>query len=222
VGEGDLFDPSVLPAPDVLRRRHLALVLIDEALAGPDGGFRCFETDGTGELLTFSNGSGDEYQLSLTTDSRAVLALFDHESPYSPWAHPSCPLDWPGMLSGFPGDLSGHLPRAEDPGSPRSITACYWFAGERWNMGTPDPAPDAGESGDPQGVATLLAPTLDPSGGEAGRYVGEFWERPEAVDPAMALFVAIDRGEPVRDSQLRALGVRDASALLGQARQRRL
>jgi hypothetical protein len=213
MGAGELFDPSTLPSPDVLRRRHLALVLVEAAL-GSQSEFRCFEADESGDCLTFADGSGNEYQLSRRTDSRAVLAVFDHESPYSPWSHPARPVDWPGMLDGFPADLSEHLPQRDGPEWPRSITACYWYSRDRWEMGNPDPAPDAEQWAEPQGVGPLLAPILDATGDEAGRYVHEYWERPEAVAPAVALFAAIDGGQHLQESHLTALGVTDAAPLI--------
>jgi hypothetical protein len=98
-----LFDPAELPSPEVLRRRHVALVLIEESLAGRDARFIAYQaTDPT--FLAFANGSGDEYALNLAGEE-ALLWLFDHECPYSPWALDGDPRDWPGMLNGLPAQL---------------------------------------------------------------------------------------------------------------------
>jgi hypothetical protein len=65
VSEG-LFDPAALPAPRLLCRRHLALVLVDETLGGQQGRLLCFRLQtsaGGGELLWYEDGSGNEYGL---------------------------------------------------------------------------------------------------------------------------------------------------------------
>jgi hypothetical protein len=213
-----VFDPSNLPAPESVRRRHLALVLVDEAIAGPDGEFRCYYGDQDGYLLTFSNGSGDEYRLVFTSDDEAVLSLFDHESPYSPWSHPATPVDWPGMFDGLPPHLAGHLPAREGPEWPRAITACCWFTKGRWQTGAPAAPPQIEGWADAQGVRGLLAPILDGTGGEVRRYVEEYWERSELTGAAIALFHVVDHAEPVTEAHFTALGASDAGVLVDRAR----
>jgi hypothetical protein len=210
-----------LPLSTVLRRRHLAFVLADDAVGGLDAEFRCFDRIAhprDEEVLTFSDGSGDDYGLVLT-GSDALLWVFDHECPYSPWGHPSEGVDWPGMLDGLPAHLADHLPQPLGPSEPRSLSACYWRSNGHWAMGNPEPAPDADEWGDPQGVRDLIAPVLDGTGEEMTRYMEEYYERPDLTEPAVSLFVAIDQGEPLTVTHFERLGAVDPDTLLGRARE---
>jgi hypothetical protein len=195
-----LFDPTTLPEPATLRRRHVALVLVDECFSGveADGaGYQLSTSEGGAELAFFTDGSGDDYGIALPGDE-ALLWVFDHECPYSPRALDDERLDWPGMLDGLPPHLAEHLPLA-GVGMPREISALYWFTGGEWHMG--DPAPATEEPGpylsDPQGVGGLVGPLLGPVQDGVEELVVDYHERPERLDAAKTLAALVDDGEPV-------------------------
>ncbi len=217
----ELFDPAALPAPVVLRRRHLALLLIDECLGG--GEFPTFQHHGSsagGELLWFENGSGDEYGLVVDGDE-ALLWVFDHECPYSPWIRDDEARDWPGMLAGLPDRLAAHLPEPFE-GEPRSISGCYWHADGRWSMGEPEPAsePPGAFHSDPQGTGGLIGVLLD--GANVSELVVDYHERPELLGAAQALIGLVERGEPVTEDAIAALEPREDAAAAMPARAREL
>jgi hypothetical protein len=195
-----LFSPAELPPPEVLRRRHLVLVLIEECLAGQEAPLLMFQ-GADPEFLAFANGSGDEYALSFVGDD-ALLWVFDHECPYSPWALTGDPRDWPGMLDGLPAPLERHLPG----GRPRSVSAAYWYVDGSWQMGDPDPGPAVWQPGalhsDPQGVRGLITPVLS---ADASELVGHYYERPELVASAQRLMMLVDGGKRISDEVLRGL-----------------
>ena len=212
-----LFDPSVLSVPGSLRRRHLALMLVDECMGGRESRTLCFlrrSAAGGGELLSYESGSGDEYGL-VVEDDDALLWVFDHECPYSPWGHDDEPQDWPGMLDGLPERLATHLPEVHGD-SPRSISGCYWHADGGWRRGDPEPAAD--DPGpflsDPQGARWLLGPLLDAAGEGVSGLVVEYYERPDRAGAAAELVAHVDAGEPVSERELEALAPHDGVATM--------
>ena len=216
-----LFRPETLPAPQVLRQRHLALVLVDECLGGQRSDTRCFRvqvSSAGGELLLYENGSGDEYGLVLDGND-AVLWFFDHECPYSPWALEGEPRDWPGMLAGLPPRLAAHLPAPEY--GPRSISACYWHTNGQWHMGTPEPATDAPAPllSDPQGVGDLIKPLLDVDAPTVALLVVDYHEAPDRLDAATDLIQLVESGSPVTAAALDPIRPVDGVAAMVQRSQ---
>lgn len=200
----DLFRPETFPAPHVLRRRHLALVLVDECLGSQTSNTRCFQVQMSsvdGEALWYEDGSGNEYGLVLD-GNEALLWFFDHECPYSPWAHDDEPQDWPGMLDGLPPRLAAHLPAPEY--GPRSISACYWHANGQWHMGTPELATEnpAPLLSDPQGVGDLIKPLLGVDVATVSVLVVDYYETPNRLDAAADLVQLIESGTPVTAAAL--------------------
>jgi hypothetical protein len=173
-----LFDPAGLPAPRVMRRRHLVLAAIDARLGRGDGYYV------KGDALRYDSGGGDAYGLVFDGEN-ALLWVFDHESPYSPYAHDDDPEVWPGLLDGLPDELATHLPA----GHPLAVSAAYWYVDGRWQMGAPEPATeDAGPYlSDPQGVRELVAPLLD---ADVSEILADYYERPELIPAAQALMDA--------------------------------
>lgn len=73
------MNPSLLPDPGTLRRRHEALAAVEQLLGSSAGGFRFYGAEPT-DHFWFDSGGGDSYDLVLSGD-HALLTAFDHESP---------------------------------------------------------------------------------------------------------------------------------------------
>jgi len=181
---------SDLPSPPELRRRHEALIAVENLVSGGDD-FRSYGSDPP-NVLWFSSGSGDEYRLAFTGDD-ALLTIFDHEAPQSPWGRDDGAPEWPGMFDGLRPHLRALLPTPEDD-EPMSVSACFWFTDGAWHMGDPEPIPDEGDvyDEDPGGAAGLLASLLDPEA-EVRELVGDVYEQPERVDEALQLLRRLDK-----------------------------
>jgi len=221
-----LFHPADLPAPELLRRRHLAYLVLDESVGGCSSDLRMFGTGRSSAdevLLWYENGSGDDYGL-VVLEKEALLWVFDHECPFSPWVlYDSGVTDWPGMLDGLPEHLAAHLPHPIGPGEPRSVSGCYWYTDGAWSMGDPE-LPDEGlpewypPGMDPQG-ADLLVPLLVGDGTEAARFAEEYYERPELADAARNLVELVEAERPLTREALDAMSPQDgAEVMLSRAR----
>jgi hypothetical protein len=138
-----------LPEIDKVRRLSRALAMLDAVLS-PEPEYRCYSFDSrwspTEETALMRNGSGDEY--AIVFSPRGAIALgFDHESPMSPWQHPSGE-SWPGLFIGVPDELAPALdePAFLDERGNRSVTVCFWRTqvDDRWHCG---PVEDAAKDG---------------------------------------------------------------------------
>jgi hypothetical protein len=186
-------DPASLPDPPTLVRRHEALIAVEDLVAKPGDAFRMYGVERP-DVWDFDSGSGDDYRLVLVGDD-ALLTVFAHESPQSPWGRDDELHEWPGMFDGLPEHLRARLPR--EPGEPLSVSACFWFTNGAWHAGNPEPVPqeDDGEddfdlyAGDPGGAKDLLGPLLDPDEG-VRELVVDIWERPERLAEAQELLRA--------------------------------
>ena len=129
-----------LPEIDKVRRLSRALAMLDAVLS-PEPEFRCYSFDSrwspTEETALMRNGSGDEYSIVFSPEG-AIAQGFDHESPMSPWQHPSM-QSWPGLFIGVPDELAPALnePAFQDEQGNRSVTVCFWRtpADDRWHCG---------------------------------------------------------------------------------------
>jgi hypothetical protein len=191
----DLLAATELPEPSVLRRRHVALLLIDEGLGGP----ACFswrDDAPNGPLAQWENHSGDHYFARFWPD-QALLWGLDHESPMSPWAHPDEPDEWPGMTRGLPPQLREVLDAEPNENYRRSVSFCFFHDGRAWHRTDPDlPAEERLEGDeDPQGARSVLRRVMDRSA--ADRHVADYHERPDLVDAAKALIDAVEAGAPL-------------------------
>lgn len=176
------MDPLTLPAPEVLMRRHMALAAVEDMLGLSRGGFRSFGSDPPSRFW-FDSGSGDFYDL-FVSGQEAVITLFDHEAPRSPWSLDEGSED-PGILEGLPRRLLGGLPEREED-EPVSVTACFWFTDGSWHEGAPEPVRPGADvyDDDPGGAASLLAPLLHPCN-EVEELLRD--SQPERRDEAFAL-----------------------------------
>lgn len=190
-----LFDPARLPDPQVMSRRHRALQLVEEAVFESDD--VSFDWDPEESRGSWDSFEGDEYVLYAPGD-RALVWAFDHESPFSPWAHDP-PLDaWPGMFDGMPDDLVALLDSEHDE-MRKSITCCFWYVDGAWHAGSPE-IPDSAArwrdpDRDPQGAELELGPLF--SDDAVARFTDELWEEPELRAAVVALVAAAGRGEPL-------------------------
>lgn len=178
------MNPSVLPHPDVLRRRHEALAATEEMVGPPADGSRYYGNEPP-DHWWFSSGSGDTYDLVISGDE-ALLTVFDHESPRSPWGREDHLPEWPGMFDGLPDRLHRRLPEREED-EPLSVSACFWFIDGSWREGRPEPIPDEDDvyGDDPGGAGGLLAPLVDPEAGVRA-LVTDVYEQPQLLDDALA------------------------------------
>ena len=183
-----VMDPSLLPEPEDLRRRLEALVAVEDLLGPSRDGFRYYDVDPP-DQWRFDSGSGDFYVLAVSAGA-ALLIVFDHESPRSPWGRVDEAPEWPGMFDGLPGHLRRYLPERE-AGEPLSVSACFWFLDGSWHEGNPEPVPRDGDfyDDDPGGAADLLAPLLDPLA-EVRELVMAVYEQPDRLEEARALMRA--------------------------------
>ncbi len=179
------MNPSLLPHPATLRRRHEALAAAEELVAGSSDDHRYYGAEPP-HRYWFDSGSGDFYEFVIDGDD-ALLTVFDHESPRSPWAREDGLPEWPGMFDGLPEQLRQSLPEREED-EPWSVSACYWFTDGAWREGHPEPVPREGDlyDDDPGGAAGLLAQLLDPES-EVRELVGDVYEQPERVGEALGL-----------------------------------
>ncbi|HEV8373610.1 MAG TPA: hypothetical protein VGR68_10425, partial [Actinomycetota bacterium] len=132
----------VLPDIPVVRDRSRSLAMLD-AILMPKWEYRCYSFDahwGPGQQrASMRAGTGDEYAIVFSPVG-ALVRVFDHESPMSPWAlKPSRP--WPGVLDSVPAVFQARMqePAFVSEGS-FSVTACLWrqTADDRWHVGAID------------------------------------------------------------------------------------
>jgi hypothetical protein len=180
---------SLLPGPRCMRRRHEALASVEDLLGGSADSFRSYGAEAP-DHYWFDTGSGDSYELIICGDE-ALLTVFDHESPRSPWAREDGLREWPGMFDGLPDRLRKRLPEPEDD-EPLSVSACFWYVDGAWHEGRPEPVDDDdGYGDDPGGALGVLAPLLDPES-EAREMVTYVHEQPERLDEALAVLRRLD------------------------------
>lgn len=175
-----------LPAPTVLRQRHQAFMAVEDLLNDAEPAHRYYGFTEPDEYW-FDSGSGDEYRLVIVGED-ALLTVFDHESPQSPWAREDQAEEWPGMFEGLPDHLRARLP---DTGGHEhlSVSACFWFVDGAWRMGEPEPVPPQDTdfyAGDPGGANDLLGPLLHPEE-EVRELVEDIYQQPERLAEALAL-----------------------------------
>jgi len=153
-----LFDPAVLPAPDVMSRRHRAIALLSQR--APNHGLRPFEWDPHRRRASWDNQSGDLFTAYFDeARSEALIWGFDHDSPFSPW--PRDMWQWPGMFDGIP-DRLAQLLRQDGGDSRKNATFAFWHVDGAWHRGDPEPPVDwwLDEWPDPQGVVNELGPLV--------------------------------------------------------------
>ncbi|MEV8376995.1 hypothetical protein AB0P21_29905 [Kribbella sp. NPDC056861] len=129
-----------LPEVDKLRRTSRALAMLDAVLS-PAPEYRVYSFDArwspTDEVALMRSGTGDDYSIVFSPDG-VIGQGFDHESPISPWGHPSR-ATWPGLFIGVPDELAPALdePAFTDDEGRRSVTVCFWRTPEdsRWQCG---------------------------------------------------------------------------------------
>jgi hypothetical protein len=173
-----------LPDIPVVRDRSRSLAMLD-AILMPKWEYRCYSFDahwGPGQQrASMRAGTGDEYAIVFSPVG-ALVRVFDHESPMSPWAlKPSRP--WPGVLDSVPAVFQARMqePAFVSEGS-FSVTACLWrqTADDRWHTGAIDfPA----GYDDPDGSGWLLELLLDGSPEAYHRFAVHYYE-PRPVDLA--------------------------------------
>jgi hypothetical protein len=180
--------PSDLPHHEVLRARHVAFAAVEELIDRPAA------TRGYGvqppDTYRYESGSGDHYDLVILDDD-ALLMVFDHESPRSPFARDDGAREWPGMFDGLPDHLRARVP-APDEGHPLAVSTCFWFTGGAWHEGNPEPVTDDSDyyAGDAGGAHHVLASVLDPQAGI--EELLEQYELTELLDEALALLRSLD------------------------------
>jgi hypothetical protein len=160
---------DLIPAPDELRTRCLAISLLEAALntnmhtrwhlirRGHGGEVTCRVDDGSGNQALYWFGTPG-----------TVIRGFDHESPLTPWARDPMTL-WPGLYDGLPTALAA-APTIENAGI-ESVSFCIWRTHHdtEWRVGSValPPSVDA----DPDGSEFLMRPIS--SGAEAQRFLEE-------------------------------------------------
>lgn len=129
-----------LPDVDRVRRISRALAMLDAVLS-PEPEYRIYSFDAqwspTDEAALMKSGTGDSYSIIFSPDG-VIAQGFDHESPISPWQHPSNET-WPGLFIGVPDELAPALdePALTNDQGKREVTVCFWRtpADDRWQCG---------------------------------------------------------------------------------------
>jgi hypothetical protein len=194
VGVSRFFDAAQLPAPTLLRARHLALLLIDEGLGGP-ARFYWLDDAPNGPLAYWESGGFDHY-FARFWDDGSLLWGFNRDSPLQPAAHPDEPDEWPGITLGLPERARAVLEGEPDEVYRKAITFCFWSDGSEWRSTRPEP-PDWEPGGDEdlQGAEFVLEAVL--SSDAAARHVDSYHERPELRPAAAELIAALEAGHEV-------------------------
>jgi hypothetical protein len=82
----------------------------------------------------YDNGAGDHVIAFFTSDGKAVIKGFDHESPVSPHAREQYAI-WPGMYEGIPPELMSLL--HDEAVEHEDVTFCCWsMDGRHWMTGS--------------------------------------------------------------------------------------
>jgi hypothetical protein len=85
-------------------------------------------------MAKYDNGGGDHVIVLFTSDGKALIKGFDHESEASPYAREAY-ATWPGMYDGMPPAFSALL--RDEAVEHVDATFCCWSAdGETWQTGT--------------------------------------------------------------------------------------
>ncbi len=192
-------DLSLLPSPDVLKRRLQSLAMLD-AILEDEWQYRHYSFDATWSAQeqtgSMRNGSGDDLFVWFGLAGCFVRG-FDHESPMSPWASETGQV-WPGVLDSVPAAFGEA--RNEPAFHMDDTTFCIWRGQSdlAWSMGTVAFAPG---SDDPDGSGWMLTPL----GGDAVTYQ-EFARDYHDLDVPIDAVEHILRHGPLSQALLTQLG----------------
>ncbi|MFB9240484.1 hypothetical protein IV454_24940 [Massilia antarctica] len=84
-------------------------------------------------MAKYDNGAGDHVIAFFTSDGKALIKGFDHESEVSPHARDEYAI-WPGLYEGIPADLLSVV--QDEAVEYEDVTFCFWSAdGTSWTTG---------------------------------------------------------------------------------------
>ncbi|SBT40908.1 hypothetical protein [Micromonospora auratinigra] len=197
-----------LPDIDLLRRRGMALAVLERLIDSDFPHYGYASAWGPHEAASMDNGSGDEWAVVFTTEG-AFIRVFDHESPLSPYRNSDREL-WPGLLDGLPAAFEGQVrePAFGDEDGRFVATAVLWrLAGDdRWHAGDgiefPPPRARHGDGEvDGSGMLEIL---LDDIVEQFVEFAADYYEI--TLDPAAVAHVVAHR--PLTDAVVRAVNPR--------------